>query len=184
MGPADRLAPPPMSDPPTQTELGHGEYHFSCMVCHGDRGQGLTPEWRSVLDPEDRNCWQARCHGPSHPPYGFQIPKTAPMIIGTGALTGYKTVGELFQAVSTRMPWSYPGLFDDSVYWEITAYLADANSVDLGKLPVGPDTAGHLLIPGLVQTHHRAAGVERTVASGIAVLLVGAAFLWARTRAR
>ena len=51
MDPHERLARPPMSDPPTQIELGHAEYWMSCMVCHGDRGQGLTEEWRSGLDP-------------------------------------------------------------------------------------------------------------------------------------
>lgn len=181
MAPADRLAPPKMSDPPTQLELGHWEYNFSCMVCHGDQGQGLTPEWRTVLDPEDRNCWQARCHGPSHPPYGFEIPKTAPKIIGTGALAGYKTTAELFELVSTTMPWSYPGLFEDEVYWQITAYLADENKVDLGAKPLSADTADAiLLLPELAQTHHSAVETERMIAGVVAGLLLVAAFLhWA-----
>lgn len=180
MGPADRLAPPPMSDPPTQLELGHWEYNFSCMVCHGDRGQGLTPEWRSALDPEDQNCWQARCHGPSHPPFGFEIPKTAPLVIGPGALTGYKTPAELFDLISETMPWSYPGLFEDEVYWELTAYLAEENKVDLGPEPLGPDRAADiLLVPGLVQTHRSTAPAERIFGGAIAgLLLVAAAFYW------
>ncbi len=178
MGPADRLAYPPMSDPPTQIELGHWHYNFSCMVCHGDRGQGLTPEWRTVLDPADRNCWQARCHGPSHPPYGFEIPKTAPRIMGEGALSGYRTAAELFDYLQAKMPWPYPGLFTDAVYWELTAYLADANKVDLGDGVLGPERAQRiLLVPELVQTYHNAIGGERVAAGAVMGLLLVATAL-------
>ena len=178
MGLADRLAPPPLSDPPTQIELGRWHYNFSCMVCHGDRGQGLTPEWRTVLDPADRNCWQARCHGPSHPPYGFEIPKTAPMIMGTGALSGYRTAAELFEYVRATMPWPYPALFNDTVYWELTAYLADANKVDLGDGDLGPDKAQRiLLLSGLVQAHQGDIRSERMAAGAVVGLLLVAAAL-------
>ncbi len=178
MGLADRLAPPPLSDPPTQIELGHWHYNFSCMVCHGDRGQGLTPEWRTVLDPADRNCWQARCHGSSHPPYGFEIPKTAPMVMGEGALRSYRTAAELFDYLRTKMPWPYPGLFDDVVYWELTAYLADANKVDLGDGPLGPDKAHKIfLLPELAQTHHTDISAERAIAGAAGGLLLLAAAL-------
>lgn len=178
MGLADRLAPPPLSDPPTQIELGHWHYNFSCMVCHGDRGQGLTPEWRTALDPADRNCWQARCHGPSHPPYGFEIPKTAPMIIGAGALSGYRTTADLFNYLRAKMPWSYPGLFEDTVYWELTAYLSDVNKVDLGDAPLGPDRAEQILVmPELAQTHHSDIRVELIIAGVTSGLLLAAAVL-------
>lgn len=178
MGLADRLVPPSLSDPPTQIELGHWHYNFSCMVCHGDRGQGLTPEWRTVLDPADRNCWQARCHGPSHPPYGFEIPKTAPMIMGTGALSGFQTAAELFDYLKAKMPWPYPGLFEDTVYWELTAYLASANNVDVGDGTLSPERAKRiLLVPELAQTPHAAIGSERAIAGVMAGLLLAAALL-------
>ncbi len=178
MGLADRLGPPPLSDPPTQIELGHWHYNFSCMVCHGDRGQGLTAEWRTVLDPADRNCWQARCHGPSHPPYGFEIPKTAPMIMGSGALSGYRTAADLFEYLRAKMPWPYPGLFDDTVYWELTAYLADANQVDLGGEKLGPERAQRIfLVPELVQTYQGDIRGERLAAGAVMGLLLLAAAL-------
>jgi len=44
----DRLAAPPTVYPPTQADQGAQVYWFVCMVCHGDRGQGLTDEWRMV----------------------------------------------------------------------------------------------------------------------------------------
>ncbi len=184
MAPWERLAHPPMSDPPTQIELGHHEYWMSCMVCHGDRGQGLTEEWRSVLDPADQNCWQARCHGPSHPPYGFQIPRQSPRIMGTGALSGYKTATDLFEYLRVKMPWSYPGLFEDPDYWQLTAFLADVNGIELGPDPLGPDNGDEiLLIPDLVQTHHTAIEGERIVVGVMAALLLGVALLYWLIRA-
>jgi mono/diheme cytochrome c family protein len=184
MSPQERLKHPPMSDPPTQLELGHSEYWMSCMVCHGDRGQGLTEEWRSVLDPADMNCWQSKCHAPNHPPEGFEIPRQSPMVIGTGALTGYETAADLFELISVDMPWAFPGLFDDETYWNLTAFLADANNVDLGTEPLSPDNADDILImPDLVQTHHTTVEVERIMAGVVTGLLLGAALLYGFVRA-
>jgi mono/diheme cytochrome c family protein len=185
MAPHERLEVPVMSDPPTQIEIGHLEYWMSCMVCHGDRGQGLTEEWRTVLDP-------------NHPPEGFQIPRTSPLVIGPGALTGYETAEDLFEYLRDTMPWPFPGLFQDVQYWGLTAYLLDANGVDLGRPlpnpdkcetcdsegtcdcerieePLGPDNAADILIiPDLVQTHKTAIETEQ-----IAAIVVVSLFLCA-----
>jgi hypothetical protein len=207
MAPHERLDHPPMSDPPTQIELGHSEYWMSCMVCHGDQGQGLTEEWRSVLDPGDMNCWQSKCHAPNHPPEGFEIPRTSPLVIGPGALTGYKTAEDLFEYLREDMPWPFPGLFQDVQYWYLTAYLLDANAVDLPELvsnddqyagsdaegeqrhalitgPLGPDNAAEILIvPDLVQTHQTAFETEQVAAAAVAGLLLCAAVVYWLTRA-
>jgi len=207
MAPHERLEAPAMSDPPTQIETGHFEYWMSCMVCHGDRGQGLTEEWRTVLDPMDMNCWQSKCHAPNHPPEGFQIPRTSPLVMGPGALTGYETAQDLFEYLSTTMPWPFPGLFQDQQYWGLTAYLLDANGVDLGKPlvdpekaatcdcegnceceqvkePLGPDNAADILIaPGLVQTHKTALETEQIVAVVVVALFLAAAVAYWLLRA-
>jgi mono/diheme cytochrome c family protein len=199
MAPHERLEPPKLSDPPTQLEQGHLEYWMSCMVCHGDRGQGLTEEWREVLDPEDMNCWQSKCHAPNHPPEGFEIPRTSPLVMGPGALTGYDTAQDLFEYLRVDMPWAFPGLFQDDQYWGLTAYLLDQNGIDLGKpLPgheqcedcdnegtcdcervkeeLGPDNAAEILIiPELVQTHKTAIETEQIVAVVVVGLFLAAA---------
>jgi hypothetical protein len=171
-----RLARPEMSDPPTQAELGHYQYWMSCMICHGDRGQGLTDEWRGVLDPGDQNCWQSKCHAPNHPPYGFEIPRSSPAVMGEAALTTYKTATELWEYMRVKMPWSYPGLFDDREYWRLTAYLAQANQIDLPDEPLGPHNGDQvLLIPNLPQTFGPDIGFERSVSGAIVLFLTGAA---------
>jgi hypothetical protein len=186
MGDADlRLAPPVLSNPPTQTELGWYHYWMSCMVCHGDRGQGLTEEWRSLLDPADRNCWQSKCHARNHPPEGFEIPREAPLVMGTGALAGYETAAELHDYISETMPWSFPGLLPDDAYWQLVAYMADGNEIDRGDKPIGPDGAADLLlIPELVQSHDPAFKMEQAAAGAVLGLLVLAAILQRWTRSR
>lgn len=207
MAPHERLEHPAMSDPPTQIEMGHSEYWMSCMVCHGDQGQGLTEEWRSVLDPADMNCWQSKCHAPNHPPEGFQIPRTSPLVIGPGALTGYRSAEELFEYLRTDMPWPFPGLFQDAQYWTLTAYLLDANGVDLGAQPPDPDeaeactcedececegrkdplgphnAADILIIPDLVQTHRTDFEAEQLAAVVVVGLFLCAAVVYWLIRA-
>ncbi|MBX3054363.1 MAG: hypothetical protein KF753_23015 [Caldilineaceae bacterium] len=123
----DRLAPPPMSDPPTLLETGHYDYYLYCMVCHGDRGQGLTEEWRNAGDPADANCWQSRCHASNYPPGGFELPRYAPALIGEQTLARFPTIGDLYSYIQTSMPWHLPGLLEDEQYQRIALYLAAAN---------------------------------------------------------
>lgn len=73
---ADRLARPILSSPENPTQLDEGSlvYWKICLTCHGDRGQGLTDEWREVFG-ENANCWTSKCHAANHPPQGFFIPR-------------------------------------------------------------------------------------------------------------
>jgi hypothetical protein len=146
--PTDRLGPPPLSDPPTQVELGNYAYYLSCMVCHGDQGQGLEA-WRAVLPEEDRDCWQSRCHAANHPPGGFQFPEYAPPVMGEGTLPRFETGAELYEYIRTQMPWQAPGILSDEEYLQITAFLAQAHGADPGDEPLTPERVGELdLHPG------------------------------------
>ena len=78
----DRLAQPPTVYPPTQADLGQQTYYFVCMTCHGDRGQGLTDEFRALIGTPDSNCWSAHCHGLDHPREGFVFPHVVPPVVG------------------------------------------------------------------------------------------------------
>lgn len=119
----DRLAAPPMPPEPGQADYGAQVYYGVCMACHGDRGQGLTDEWRAVWG-EDANCWQSRCHGPDHPPEGFVIPETCcTAVLGTGTLTRFNNGQELFDYIADTMPWWNPGSLTREEFWQLTAFL-------------------------------------------------------------
>ena len=122
----DRLAAPPMPAKPAQADDGAYVYYQVCMACHGDRGQGLTDEWRAVWE-EDANCWTSKCHGPQHPPNGFAFPKTSSPVIGPGALAGFDNAEDLHAYLVETMPWWNPGYLKPEEYWQLTAFLLRAH---------------------------------------------------------
>ena len=140
---ADRLAKPAMPAHPTQADRGAEVYWFICLPCHGDRGQGLTEEWRQVFGVEEQNCWQSDCHGRRHPPEGFELPRSVPPVIGADALNRLSTAEDLYHIISTSMPWWNPDYLDDEDAWNLTAYLLRARNglparatLDRGNAPV------------------------------------------------
>lgn len=144
----DDIAPVELTDDSTQAERGSETYRQVCLACHGDWGQGLADEWRAEWG-EDSNCWQSKCHGPGHPPWGFSLPETVPPVLGPNALTGFSTAAELQQVILQSMPWWNPASLTDEQAWELTAYLMSqrgelANDVALGE---GNATIYRLRVP-------------------------------------
>ena len=120
---ANRLAKPAASSPPTQADKGAEYYWFVCLPCHGDKGQGLTDEWRTAYGPEDMNCWQSGCHGKRHPQEGFELPHAVPPVLGPRALGRFNTAEELHKVIATSMPWYWPSYMTAEQSWQVTAYL-------------------------------------------------------------
>jgi hypothetical protein len=106
------------------------------MVCHGDRGQGLSEDYLNVLNPVDRNCWQSHCHAANHPQEGFTLPQYVPAIIGPGEIEPFRTALILHDYLQARMPWQAPGSLSEDEYWQLTAYLMRENGYDPGKQPL------------------------------------------------
>lgn len=119
----NRLDKPQVSSPPTQADKGAVYYWLVCIPCHGDKGQGLTEEWREVFGPEEKNCWQAECHGKRHPSDGFELPRAVPPVLGTAALGRFTNAEELHHVIATSMPWYRPSLMTAEESWQVTAYL-------------------------------------------------------------
>jgi mono/diheme cytochrome c family protein len=137
----DRLAPPPTVYPPAQADLGAQVYYQVCMACHGDLGQGLTDEWRQVLDAPDRDCWQSGCHNPHHPPGGFVFPKVVPAVVGSTIMEQFQTAANLHAFIQGKMPYQAPGSLEEAEYWQLTAYLLRANGYSLPAAPLDEQTA-------------------------------------------
>jgi hypothetical protein len=140
----DRLAPPPTVFPPGQADLGAQVYYQVCMVCHGDRGQGLTDEWRNVLPPPDNNCWQSRCHAANHPVGGFVFPHQVPAVTGAGFLASFKNAAALHDFIQSKMPWQAPGSLKPDEYWDLTAFLMRLNGANLGAAVLDPKSAAQV----------------------------------------
>ncbi len=130
-----RLASPEAPEVPTQ--LSKGEYIFwgVCIACHGDRGQGLTDEWRLGAYAEDSNCWESGCHGNDHPLQGFEMPKTLtfPALGTASALGRFENAQQLYDYVVVMMPWWKPRSLSTEQAWQVTAYILQLK----GSLPDG-----------------------------------------------
>jgi cytochrome c len=123
----DRLAAPPTVYPPTQADDGEQLFWLYCQPCHGDKGQGLTDEWREQYPEEHQYCWGRGCHAETPYVEGFTLPKVVPAVIGEGTLSGYATMGQVFTYMRVTMPLEYPGKLADEEYLAISAFLARAH---------------------------------------------------------
>jgi quinol-cytochrome oxidoreductase complex cytochrome b subunit/mono/diheme cytochrome c family protein len=105
-------------------------YWGVCLTCHGDRGQGMTEEWRDAYG-DDENCWQSGCHGPDHPTPGFEIPMdlVIPPVAGPGKLARFKNAQELHDYILASMPWWNPGDLTDEEAWQASAYILRLHKV-------------------------------------------------------
>lgn len=170
---------PQLPAAPRQADYGALDYYLICMACHGDRGQGLTVEWRMAWG-DDYNCWKSKCHAANHPPEGFDLPRTIPAVFGAGTLMTYKTAADLDTKVLQTMPWWNPGSLSEDQAWNLTAHLLSVR----GELPDGLELNGSTA--GIIRLHKRILprGPERFIALAAAgtVLLGALAFAARRTR--
>ena len=57
---SNRLAQPSTVVPPVQADNGAQVYWGMCAACHGDKGQGLTDEWRNSYPLEKREALRSQ----------------------------------------------------------------------------------------------------------------------------
>lgn len=139
---------------PGQRDAGARVYSRWCSTCHGDKGQGLTPEWRQTWPEDHQNCSLPKCHGPQHPPTGFEIKNNyVPALIGPGTLSAYHTAQDLFDYISRRMPIGapslsgqedMPGMLSQDEEWALTAFLLAAHGVPADDVHLDATTAGQV----------------------------------------
>jgi len=148
----DRLAEPLLPESPTQVDIGRNLYYFHCMPCHGDRGQGLTDEFREVWVEDHQNCWARGCHTGRSELAAFAIPRSIPAVIGSPqALGAFETAEDLFVFLRATQPPQRPGALADSEYWALTSFLLHENGRPLpygGSSPVasGPPVSNTGLV--------------------------------------
>ena len=139
----DRLAEPVLPESPTQVDIGRNLYYFHCMPCHGDRGQGLTDEWREVWVEDHQNCWARGCHTGRAELEAFAIPRTIPAVIGPPqALGAFERADDLFDFLRATQPPQRPGALADSEYWALTSFLLHENGRPLPEAGSGVTTSG------------------------------------------
>jgi len=116
----DRLAIPVLPPNPSQADLGLQVYYYHCMPCHGDKGQGLTDEWRKVWVEDHQNCWARGCHAGRQGDEGFPLPGYIP---GVHDLSRFSNPQDLFIYLKTTHPPQKPGTLKEDEYRHVTAFL-------------------------------------------------------------
>lgn len=114
----------------SQAEFGWEVYRLICSACHAYDGTGLTAEWLASWDPADQNCWQSKCHGLNHPPDGFYLP-VSPPVVGAIIPRDFANAQELYEYNLTRMPWHDPGMMNEKEAWAVTAHILRKNGYNV-----------------------------------------------------
>ena len=130
LSPFERLAKPTLPASPGQADYGAQSYWLLCLPCHGDKGQGLTAEFRQTYPPEEQYCWERGCHGERPYENGFRLPMNVPAVIGPNAtLTKFSTAAYLQAYLLAAMPYWDPGSLSEEEAWNITAFLLRENGL-------------------------------------------------------
>jgi hypothetical protein len=144
--PTDWIILPQSLASASQADVGAEIWRLVCQDCHGNRGQGLTADWRAQWGPADQNCWQTKCHAANHPPEGFVLPRSVPSVVGPNALDEFDTALSLHNYICTLMPWYNPGSLKDQQCWQVTAFLLRQNGISPLNMPLDRTSAAALLL--------------------------------------
>jgi len=142
----DPLEEPLLSENPTEVELGRNLYWHWCMTCHGDRGQGLTDEFRSIWEPEHQNCWGRGCHAGRAGDEGFPIPTIVPALVNDTHLAEFASMQELSDFLETTHPPQSPGILKNEEYHAISLFVFTMNGRSLIDISVA-ETPSPTFIP-------------------------------------
>jgi len=142
----DRLAEPTLPPSPSQADYGAQVYWLSCLPCHGDKGQGLTDEFRETYPPEEQYCWERGCHGPDPYESGFTIPTTIPAVIAPDAVSKFTDGAQLHAYIRAAMPFWKPGSLTEEDAWSVTAFILRENGVWNGVGELSESNAGEVRI--------------------------------------
>jgi hypothetical protein len=120
------------------------------MPCHGDKGQGLTDEFRSIWEPEHQNCWARGCHTGHRDDQGFPIPTIVPGLVNDGHLAQFSSLQEFADYLQATHPPQSPGVLKSEEYHAIALFVFTLNGRPLAVItstaaPVS--TATETLIP-------------------------------------
>lgn len=134
LSPFERLAEPTLPAAPSQADHGAQTYWLLCLACHGDRGQGLTDEFRETYPPEEQYCWERGCHGERPYDFGFKLPMHIPAVTGPEAALGkFTTAARLNAYIMAAMPYWKPGSLTEEEGWLVTAFLLRENGIQFDE---------------------------------------------------
>ena len=148
----ERLLKPTLPAEPSQADLGAQDYWLYCLPCHGERGQGLTEEFRQTYPPEEVDCWQSGCHGKRPYDNGFVLPTKVPAVIGPASLAKFSDAAQLKAYIHAAMPFWKPRSLTDEEAWRVTSFILRENHLwddqtELNESNAASLKIGHAVLP-------------------------------------
>lgn len=171
----DPLEEPALPDNPTEYELGRNWYWHYCMPCHGDKGQGLTDEWRAVWVPDHQDCWGKGCHAGERIEDSFTIPTVVPPIVSNAKLARFSSVHALYEYLKASHPPQNPGWLEDEQYQAIALYIFSENDRPLVEDTPDPtitQSPAGVLLPETVPAEENSQQPNTIVYVGLGIILV------------
>ena len=171
----DPLAEPFLPDNPSDDELGHNWYWHNCMTCHGDVGQGLTDEFRTIWPEDHQNCWAHGCHGGRNDDEGFPIPTVVPALVHEGKLAQFPSLQAFEEFLKSTHPPQDPGGLDDEQYRAIARYVFSMNNRPLDKaipMPTPTTTPASTPTPELAQAKDTSSQPTIIIYIGLGIVLI------------
>ena len=130
----DPFVETPLPPNPTELELGQNLYWHWCMPCHGDRGQGLTDEFRGKWEPDHQNCWARGCHTGRRDDEGFPIPTIVPGLVGGDHLAQFSSLQKFADYLQATHPPQSPGVLKNEEYHAIALFVFTLNGRPLAAI--------------------------------------------------
>jgi len=149
---SERLLKPTLPAKPSQADQGAQDYWLYCLACHGERGQGLTEEFRETYPPDEINCWKSGCHGKTPYEFGFTLPTKIPAVIGQNTLAKFSDAAQLNSYIRAAMPFWKPGSLTEAEAWRVTAFLLRENGLWDDVKELNESNAGAAKIPRAAPT--------------------------------
>jgi hypothetical protein len=174
----DPLVEPPLPEHPTEYELGRNLYWHWCMTCHGDKGQGLTDEFRGIWEEDHQNCWGRGCHAGHPGDTGFPIPTVVPALVDDLHLAQFASLQALFDFLKATHPPQSPGILKDEEYHAIAFFVFAMNNRSPITIPV-TNTPSPMPTFTVAPTHAPVAISQdsRSYSFPIYMVIIGSAFL-------
>ncbi len=181
----DPLVEPFVPENPTEYELGRNWYWHHCMPCHGDKGQGLTDEWRATWVPDHQDCWGRGCHAGERFDDSFAIPTIVPPVVNSTKLARFSSLQTLYEYLKETHPPQYPGHLEDEQYHAIALFVFSMNDRSADEAtpvptitPIPTNTPVPEMIP--IETPSRYPGVIAYVSLGVVLVLLVIWIIWRR----
>ena len=180
----DPFVETPLPPNPTELELGQNLYWHWCMPCHGDKGQGLTDEFRGAWEPYHQNCWARGCHTGRPDDEGFPIPTVVPGLVGDNYLAQFSSLQEFDDFLQATHPPQSPGVLKSEEYHAIALFVFTLNGrplVIITSTAVPVSTPTETFIPSQESTTSPYPVQIKVIV--LLTILTTTIFIWIRRRA-